>query len=238
MAPADASELAQMSPAPPTAVVLGARTSTMSRASRSTMMEAHRSKNSSSFCVASQRHLETRAGRSNTLNYRPFASSFFTPPRPFVLDDSDASEVWLELFLDLLFVCVCLKLGSSVKYCAAGLWLHDNWNSSYGNSFVVFAMFYMSWLHLTGYLNRFYTEDLGHKLIFAVFQLSIVGMTVNVNTAKTDGDCKIVHAFSNGFAGAFAVSRLVLIFLYVCERASERAKRVHGAVGCRQGVLL
>jgi low temperature requirement protein LtrA len=185
------------------------------------MMEAHRSKNSSSFCVASQRHLETRAGRSNTLNYRPFASSFFTPPRPFVLDDSDASEVWLELFLDLLFVCVCLKLGSSVKYCAAGLWLHDNWNSSYGNSFVVFAMFYMSWLHLTGYLNRFYTEDLGHKLIFAVFQLSIVGMTVNVNTAKTDGDCKIVHAFSNGFAGAFAVSRLVLIFLYVSERTSE-----------------
>ncbi len=171
----------------------------------------------SSLAVPTDKMVRLHRSSTTAANYRPFASKLYSSPRPFVLDDSDAEEAWLELFFDLVFVAACLKLGGVIKHCSRG-WAEPGEYHSYGHGFAVFSVFWLSWLHFTAYLNRFYTEDLVHKALFLVFQLGLVGMVLNTNKTESEEggyqECEAEAAFSKGFAGAFAVTRALLIALY------------------------
>ena len=86
-------------------------------------------------------------------------------------------ENWMELFLDLLYVAFFVKLGVIIHTCG-----------STSNILVfvvtVFTGVYMSKFDFDQYMNKFTSEDLVHKLFFAVYLLGLSLMVLDVNESS------------------------------------------------------
>ena len=114
---------------------------------------------------------------------------------------------------------LCLKLGAVLKHCAMNYSLNQRL-LIYGENFIVFCVFWLSWIHMTFYLNRFYTEDVVHKLFFLVYNIGVVCMIINTNKTLNDdnkmeyADCMVKSAFTSGFLGSFILTRTVISVLY------------------------
>ena len=89
-------------------------------------------------------------------------------------EDIPHHESWHELFFDLFYVALFIKLGDLMKSCSL----------SFNIVFSVFVIFLIAWvtqLHMGIYMNRFYAEDLFHKLLYLLQHAGLFIMFLNVN---------------------------------------------------------
>lgn len=86
-------------------------------------------------------------------------------------------ENWMELFMDLFYVAFFLKLGVILHTCGTGLDIMTYIAS-------VFIGVYMCKFDFDQYMNKFTSEDLVHKIFFAVYSLGLAVMVLDVNESS------------------------------------------------------
>jgi hypothetical protein len=88
------------------------------------------------------------------------------------------SENWMELFIDLFYVAIFLKLGDYIYTCGLNVLTIDYVAS-------VFLSVYMAKFDFDQYMNKFSSDDILHKIFFLVYSIGLAIMILNVNsTAK------------------------------------------------------
>jgi hypothetical protein len=88
------------------------------------------------------------------------------------------SENWMELFIDLFYVAIFLKLGDYIYTCGLNVLTIDYVAS-------IFFGVYMAKFDFDQYMNKFSSDDILHKIFFLFYSLGLAIMTLNVNsTAK------------------------------------------------------
>ena len=125
--------------------------------------------------------------------------------------DKPRHENWQELFFDLFYVALFLKLGDIFKYCGLK-------SSVMAVSFFIFFVSWLSSLHVNNYVNRFYSEDLVHKLFFFLQHAGLFIMILNVNETNEHSDkkyhCNQDNNYVNGWAIGYCITRLGLVTMY------------------------
>lgn len=114
-------------------------------------------------------------------------------------EEGERSATWLELFYDLVFVAAVAILGVRLaKDSSFTGWL------SYA---AFFALIWWLWASHTFYADRFDTDDLVYRLLAGVQMITIAMLAASLSTD--------VSGSTTVFAAAYALSRLVLIVMYV-----------------------
>ena len=106
---------------------------------------------------------------------------------------------WLELFYDLVFVVTISQLSHYL--------LHDVSLSNFFGFLFLFIPVWWSWIGTTFFATRFYSDDLGHRLLLLLQMGGAGAMAVNIS-----------GAFNNNFSGfalSYAFMRLILVIEYV-----------------------
>jgi low temperature requirement protein LtrA len=120
------------------------------------------------------------------------------PPSPFDPPSPAASERWLDLFYDLVFVAAILILSSAFSHnddVAKGFW--------FGAAFV---SIWWVWLATTMHANRFPGEDAFHRLL-VLTQMFLVAL---VAIAAADG----IHAHPEFLSTCYALLTLAVALIY------------------------
>lgn len=133
------------------------------------------------------------------------------------LAHEESGESWITLFIDLVYVAMFMNVGYLIEYCG------DN-PKVVEVSFMVFVTMFVSRLAIDEYSNRFFADDIFHRLVYYVYTFGVFVMTLNINYTISDhhrrlydssfGDCIYVNEYWNGFAYGFLITRLSLILLY------------------------
>ena len=111
------------------------------------------------------------------------------------------------------------------------------------SSFIIFLIMYISRYSIDEYSNRFFADDVFHRLVYFIYTFGVFIMTMNISS-ETDsdddghrrklvhdtselGNCVIAADYSHGFFAGFIVTRISLVSLYVMvcysdERAREQ----------------
>ena len=121
-----------------------------------------------------------------------------------IADQKPRHELWFELFFDLFFVALLLKLGETefevyvlilffnvfqmffkclgdvLKYCGLS-------SSSIFDVFLLFSICLETRLQLDLYINRFYSEDLLHKILFLLQFFGVYTMILNIGETSNHG---------------------------------------------------
>ncbi len=123
------------------------------------------------------------------------------PPRLRTAEPESGSRhaTWLELFYDLVFVVIVAELAHTLAD-------DVSWRGI-GQFAALFVPVCWAWIGMTFYADRFDTDDLVHRLLFALQMLTVGGMALNVHHGLGDS--------SRGFALAYAANRALLVALYV-----------------------
>ena len=106
---------------------------------------------------------------------------------------------WLELFYDLVFVVTISQLSHYL--------FHDVSLSNFFGFLFLFIPVWWSWIGTTFFATRFYSDDLGHRLLLLLQMGGAGAMAVNIS-----------GAFNNNFSGfalSYAFMRLILVIEYV-----------------------
>jgi low temperature requirement protein LtrA len=106
---------------------------------------------------------------------------------------------WLELFYDLVFVVTVSQLSHYL--------LHDVSLSNFFGFLFLFIPVWWSWIGTTFFATRFYSDDLGHRLLLLLQMGGAGAMAINISGAFN-------NTFS-GFALSYAFMRLILVIEYV-----------------------
>ena len=136
-------------------------------------------------------------------------SDLFTPPRLFsnvrFHRHTDRSIGWLELFYDLIYVATLIQIGN---------FLSDNLNMvGFGQFLVLMVVVWWAWTGETFYQNRYYVDDVPHRLL--VFTQIFAIATMGLSVSEAFGDLYVQ------FTLAYVVTRFMLLLMYV------RASRAH-----------
>lgn len=131
-------------------------------------------------------------------------------------------DSWVALFIDLVYVAMFMSCGFILEYCG-----HKREVVAY--AFVLFVIMFNSRLAIDTYSNRFFADDLFHRLVYCVYTLGVFIMTLNINytykpyyrrlaasTHQSIGDCPYVQEYWDGFAYGFFITRGCLVLLYAC----------------------
>ena len=113
--------------------------------------------------------------------------------------NEERHATWLELFYDLVFVVTISQLSHYL--------LHDVSLSNFFGFLFLFIPVWWSWIGTTFFATRFYSDDLGHRLLLLLQMGGAVAMAVNIS-----------GAFNNNFSGfalSYAFMRLILVIEYV-----------------------
>ena len=113
--------------------------------------------------------------------------------------NEERHATWLELFYDLVFVVTISQLSHYL--------LHDVSLSNFFGFLFLFIPVWWSWIGTTFFATRFYSDDLGHRLLLLLQMGGAGAMAVN-----------IPGAFNNNFSGfalSYAFMRLILVIEYV-----------------------
>jgi len=92
--------------------------------------------------------------------------------------DKPRHELWQELFFDLFYVALFLKLGNIIKYCGYDF-------DQISSVFATYLIAYLTFYQMSMYINRFFTEDLVHKLFFLGVNFGLFMMILNVNDVES-----------------------------------------------------
>jgi low temperature requirement protein LtrA len=114
-------------------------------------------------------------------------------------NEEERHATWLELFYDLVFVVTVSQLSHYL--------LHDVSLSNFFGFLFLFIPVWWSWIGTTFFATRFYSDDLGHRLLLLLQMGGAGAMAVNISGAFN-------NTFS-GFALSYAFMRLILVIEYV-----------------------
>jgi low temperature requirement protein LtrA len=120
----------------------------------------------------------------------------------------DRKVTWLELFFDLVFAAAVAQVASPLRddYSAAGLVRFA----------ILFVLIWWAWIGHAVFSTRFDTDDVVQRGLTLLQMFGVAVMAANASDALDSRS-------SAGFAAAYAVLRLVLVFQYF------RARDVHEA---------
>ena len=113
--------------------------------------------------------------------------------------NEERHATWLELFYDLVFVVTISQLSHYL--------LHDVSLSNFFHFLFLFIPVWWSWIGTTFFATRFYSDELGHRLLLLLQMGGAVAMAVNIS-----------GAFNNNFSGfalSYAFMRFILVIEYV-----------------------
>jgi len=118
---------------------------------------------------------------------------------------TDRAVGWLELFYDLVYVATLIQIGN---------FLSDNltW-AGFGQFSVLLFLVWWAWTGETFYQNRYFVDDVVHRLLVLVQMFGVAAMGLSVSGAFDE--------LSVQFALAYALVRSMLFVMFV------RAKRLH-----------
>lgn len=129
--------------------------------------------------------------------------SIFEPLRLRIGGESEEEQerraTWTELFYDLVFVVAISQLAHNLKG-------DISWSGIVKFVFL-FIPVWWSWIGTTMYANRFDNDDIGRRLLVGLQMLTAAALAVNIHHG--------LDANSVGFALAYALGRMVLIWEYV-----------------------
>lgn len=154
-------------------------------------------------------------------------------------EDDECTEEWVSLFLDLIYVCVFSVLSRILNTCEAT------------EDVVVYiasvvGMFFMSRMTINEYANRFYQNDLFHRLFFLLYVVGIAIMTMNANLAldvvddegASTSTCTINPTYFSGFSYGHTITRLSLVALYFGAGIFDKSGQVLEQFGVRCLILM
>ena len=113
--------------------------------------------------------------------------------------NEERHATWLELFYDLVFVVTISQLSHYL--------FHEVSLSNFFGFLFLFIPVWWSWIGTTFFATRFYSDDLGHRLLLLLQMGGAGAMAVNIS-----------GAFNNNFSGfalSYAFMRLILVIEYV-----------------------
>jgi low temperature requirement protein LtrA len=114
-------------------------------------------------------------------------------------DEKERHATWLELFFDLVFVVIISQLSHFL--------LHEISLLRFLEFLFLFIPVWWAWLGVTFYSTRFYSDDIGHRLLLLLQMGGAGAMAVNISEAFN-------NTFS-GFAISYAFMRFILIVEYI-----------------------
>ena len=123
-------------------------------------------------------------------------------------DEKERHATWLELFFDLVFVVIISQLSHFL--------LHEVSLLRFGEFLFLFIPVWWAWIGVTFYSTRFYSDDIGHRLLLLLQMGGAGAMAVNISEAFN-------NTFS-GFAISYAFMRFILIVEYIRVYKSSKIK--------------
>ncbi len=141
-------------------------------------------------------------------------AALFNRPKPrqewidskFVQHSEKSEEAWVELFIDLVYVVLLIKLGDVLSHCSSGFYFFK--------ISVYFCSMCLTRQAIDEYANRFYSHDLFHKIIYLVYTLGVFIQVLNINShVDADGSyvCSYESDFGLGFSVGFFITRISTI---------------------------
>ena len=132
---------------------------------------------------------------------------------------TDRAIGWLELFYDLVYVATLIQIGN---YLSSNL----DW-TGFGRFLVMMFVIWWAWSGETAYQNRYYVDDVLHRLLVLVQIFGVAAMGLSVDDA--------FGSLSTQFALSFALVRSILLLMWV------RSYRTHApsrslAIGYMTGI--
>ena len=123
---------------------------------------------------------------------------------------SENQDGWIMLFLDLVYVGLFSKLASVFSVCSLS-------KHTFELCTAVFLITFVSRLSLDEYANRFFSNDVFHRVVFFAYTGGVFTMVINVEvdaaSGVTDNACGL-NIHSLGFLIGFCLSRLAIFLLY------------------------
>ena len=123
-------------------------------------------------------------------------------------DEKERHATWLELFFDLVFVVIISQLSHFL--------LHEISVQRFLEFLFLFIPVWWAWTGVTFYSTRFYSDDIGHRLLLLLQMGGAGAMAVNISEAFN-------NTFS-GFAISYAFMRFILILEYIRVYKSSNTK--------------
>ena len=109
-------------------------------------------------------------------------------------DEKERHATWLELFFDLVFVVIISQLSHFL--------LHEISLLRFLEFLFLFIPVWWAWTGVTFYSTRFYSDDVGHRLLLLLQMGGAGAMAVNIS-----------GAFNNTFSGLQYLMHLCVSFL-------------------------
>jgi len=114
-------------------------------------------------------------------------------------NEEERHATWLELFYDLVFVVTVSQLSHYL--------FHEISLSNFFRFLFLFIPVWWAWIGTTFFATRFYSDDVGHRLLLLLQMGGAGAMAINISGAFN-------NTFS-GFALSYAFMRLILVIEYV-----------------------
>jgi low temperature requirement protein LtrA len=128
---------------------------------------------------------------------------------------------WLELFFDLVFVAAVAQVASPLRddYSPAGVLRFA----------ILFVLIWWAWTGHVVFANRFEAADAGQRVLTLVQMFVVAVMAANAGDALDSRE-------SGGFAAAYAVLRLLLVFQYFRARRLRHTRALTTAYAAGHGL--
>ena len=135
--------------------------------------------------------------------------------------DQHEEESWIALFIDLVYVAMFINVGHVLNACGS------NYQTA-SASFAIFLVMFISRFSIDEYANRFFGDDIFHRIVYYVYTFGVFIMTLNIvsedfeksdhrrlEVAHSDlGNCEVRDDYATGFAAGFIITRASLVMLY------------------------
>ncbi|MEM9562579.1 MAG: low temperature requirement protein A [Actinomycetota bacterium] len=156
-------------------------------------------------------------------------SDLFQPPR-YHRDvafhkHTDRAVGWLELFYDLVYVATLIQIGN---FLSSNL----DW-TGFGRFLVLMFVIWWAWSGETAYQNRYYVDDVLHRLLVLLQMIGVAVIGLSVSDA--------FGGLSTQFALAFAFVRSILVVMWIRSSRSHPASKalaVSYTTGIGGGVVI
>ena len=112
---------------------------------------------------------------------------------------TDRGVGWLELFYDLVYVATLIQIGN---YLSSNL----DW-TGFGRFLVLMFVIWWAWSGETAFQNRYYVDDVTHRVLVLVQMFGVAAMGLSVDQAFGE--------LSTQFAISFALVRALLVVMWV-----------------------
>jgi hypothetical protein len=123
--------------------------------------------------------------------------------------ESDEAESWVELFIDLVYVSLLLKLGSLLVSCYYLQFI-------IGRVLVLFGNLILTRFAIDEYANRFYSNNLTQKLLYLLLIMGVFVQVLNINTSHyAEKKCLYIPEMSVGIMSGIMLTKISIILVHL-----------------------